>query len=143
MKILTKPLFVILLIITVFGNSCSEEQFTISSDKNSGNKFLIYDYQKNGVGLSLVSVELSKASGNIKKDIIAAFLENNHFINSQKVSLSRMEEIGESTRFYLTSVQDLENANDLQLFNKALELTIIRHLKNDDFTIIYGQTAQL
>jgi len=143
MKILTKPLFVILLIITVFGNSCSEEQFTISSDKNSGNKFLIYDYQKNGAGLSLVSVELNKASGNIKKDIIAAFLENNHFINSQKVSLSRMEEIGESTRFYLTSIQDLENANDLQLFNKALELTIIRHLKNDDFTIIYGQTAQL
>lgn len=106
---------------------------------------IIYDYDNEIAGLTTKQIELVSASGNSKKDIINAFLNNNHFLNNEdRVRLLRIEEIGSFTSIYLSSLQDLANKSNQQLFQKALELTILRHLKTKDFNIIYDETtAQL
>ncbi len=149
-----------LIILAFFLNACSDSQLATESEMVSNvtiestptNQYdhskitdiIIYDSNNDITGLDLVPIKLQKTTGDTKKDVITAFLNHNHFLeNNDQMSLSRIEEIGKSTTFYLTYLNDLENGKDLYLFKKALELTLLRHLKNNDFNIIYGQTAHL
>lgn len=115
-----------------------------SSNLKNDAKILIYDYNSKGAGLELKSIDLKNKTTITKKDIVNTFLNHNHFIQKEnRISLSRIEEVGDQTIFHLTSVEDLKNPKDLRFFKKALELTLLRHLKTNDFNIIYGLTAQL
>ncbi len=121
---------------------------SINTGSNNGNTkteaIIIYDQRPFKKGISLVSIPIKNPSGNIKADIVRIFLENNHILNSKdQIALLKVEDFSNVTTFYLSSIEGLGKPENLQLFKKALELTIMRQLKNDDFNIIYGQTAQL
>ncbi len=125
----------------------SSSKLHINADwKQVNNKpaFVIYDYSEATSGLQKLQVELQESSGNPKVDIIKAFLTHNHIINeANQVQLLRIEENGTNTHYYLTSSTDLANPSTQKLFNEALELTLMRHLKNNNFNIFFNETAQL
>lgn len=149
MKSLTKNVFAIILTIFCL-SACSTEQVRIEKSlKNSGSRlytapkatkntsFIIYDSKNTGLGM--VSVELKSPSGNLKKDLVTAFLTHNHFLqHSDQITLTKIEEIDDATNFYLNMDKSSERPEQLSLFKSALELTIMRHLKNKNFNIIYG-----
>ncbi len=138
--------------------ACSNEQLNFSENlKHSGSKILlsdnsnddlesttvfIYDYNEEILGLSMKPIKLMVSTGDTQRDIISAFLKNNSFLDKKnKVSLLRIEELGNHKTIHLSSIHDLGNQSNQLLFKKALELTVLRHLKNNDFDIVYNETT--
>lgn len=151
-----KPIFKALagFIIILCGLSCNADQ-SVLSKKNSAKLFIsnpaqddlliVYDYEHKGAGLVQKPVSTKKLKGTFKAQIVKAFLGNCQFITQKKqVSLKRIEETQDETIFYLSTIPDLAKQTNLDLFKEALSLTISRHLKTNNFNIIYNETtAQL
>lgn len=145
-----KHLYPLLLIAVIQLSSCSysaENQaipiskasiFPIKSSKVESSVAFIYDYNIDRLKLEWTACKIVKSSGDQLLDALNAFLEKNEkkgickFVEFQGIDLSKQPVI-----ISFSGKPTFKNKKEQKIFLTALDMTISRNLKQDDFEITF------